>query len=141
MTITSRQIAFIKVAVKQLGLSDSVYRSALAQIAGVTSSTELDREGFEALVGYFEYLGFRPMEAKGPDYGKREGMASWAQIELVRNLWWEYTRRKAGEAELNKWLLSKWRISSLRFMTKDMAPKVITALKAMKARPAKDKAA
>ena len=63
-------------------------------------------------------------------------MASFAQLELVRVLWCEYTGGNAGEDELNKWLLGTWKISSLRFLRKDAAQKVITALKAMKARAA-----
>jgi hypothetical protein len=142
MTITTKQIRLIKVAARHLALSDDIYRSALAQIGGVTSSTELDREGFEALMGYFEYLGFKPLEPKGSNYGAREGMASWAQIELTRNLWREITHRVyPGETELNKWLLRTFKVSSLRFLTKPAAQKAITALKLWKARPAKPKAA
>ena len=129
MTINQRQIALLKVAVKQLGLTDAMYRSALAQIGGVTSSTELDREGFEAMLGFFEYSGFKPMDAKGPDYDAREGMASFAQMELIRNLWAEITRHAySGETELTKWLLAKFKVSALRFLKKDTGQKVITAL-------------
>jgi len=63
-------------------------------------------------------------------------MASFAQLEFIRDLWHEYTRGKAGEDELNKWLLNKWKVASLRFVTSDMARKMITALKAMKSRKA-----
>ena len=63
-------------------------------------------------------------------------MASFAQIELIRALWAEYTRGRAGEEELGKWLLRSFKLSSLRFLTAEAAPKVITALKAMKARGA-----
>ncbi|WP_323005433.1 regulatory protein GemA [Pseudorhodobacter sp.] len=137
MTISRRQIGLIKVAVKTLGWSDDTYRSALAQIGGVTTSTDLDKTGFEALFGYFEYCGFEPLQAKGPSYGQRPGMASFAQIELIRNLWAEYTHRAyPGQDELNKWLERCFKVSSLRFLKKDTAPKVITALKAMKLRAA-----
>lgn len=135
MSITSRQIALLKVAARQLGWSDGFYRSALAQIAGVTSATELDREGFEAMMGFLEYSGFTPLVAKEPDYGKRPGMASWAQIELIRNIWAELTRHAyPGEDELNKWLERFFHASSLRFLSAGDARKAITALKAMKAR-------
>ena len=114
------------------------YATALVQVCGVTSSTELDREGFEALMGLFEYLGFKPTEAKGANYGVRPGMASFAQLELIRALWREITRtdRRAptDEEALNKWLLGTFKLSALRFLPKDIAPKVITALKAWKAR-------
>lgn len=135
MTITRKQLALIHVASSKLGLSDDSYRSALAQVAGVTSSTELDQAGFEAMMGLFEYMGFRPLLAQGKSYGHRPGMASFAQIELIRALWREYTRNTyAGEAELNSWLERSFKLSSLRFLTAAAAPKVITALKAMKAR-------
>jgi len=91
MTLSTKQIAFIKVAVKSLGWSDETYRSVLAQLGGVTTSKDLDKTGIEALLGFFEYCGFKPLGAKGPSYGERAGMASFAQIELIRTLWAEYT--------------------------------------------------
>jgi len=48
----------------------------------------------------------------------------------------EYTRGKTDENALNKWLLGTWKVSSLRFLRKETAQKVITALKSMKARAA-----
>ena len=142
MSITSRQIALLKVGAKKLGLSDRDYRLILTHIAGVTSATELDRASFDAVLGFLEWKGFAPMTAHGPDYGPRPGMASFAQIELIRALWSEFTHGAYdGEAELNKWLLRTFKVSSLRFLSKDAARKVITALKAMKARAKATKAA
>ena len=86
-------------------------------------------------------LGFAPLDKRGPSYGNRPGMASFAQIELIRTLWWEYTRGKAGEDELNKWLSNKFHLSSLRFVDLQTARKMITALKAMKARERSSRAA
>ena len=135
MTLNRPQLALIHLAAKDRGLTDDQYRSALAQIGGVTSSTDLDREGFDAMMGYFAYIGFTPIEAKGPNYGAREGMASFAQMELIRSLWSEITRRSyAGEDEFNKWLLAKFKVSALRFLKKDTAQKVITALMMWKKR-------
>jgi len=113
-----------------------MFRSALVQIGGVITVNELDKDGFEAMLGLFEYLGFAPLSLKGQNYGDRPGMASFKQIELIRVLWQEYTHSKAGEDELNKWLERCWKVSSLRFLRKETAPRVITALKAMKARAA-----
>lgn len=134
MTITPQQLKLIHVAQRKVHLPDDAYRTALAQIAGVTSSTELDRDGFDAMMGLFQYLGFAPTNAQGQNFGTRPGMASFAQIELIRALWLEYTSRQAGEAELCKWLERCFKVSSLRFLTATAAPKAITALKAMKAR-------
>ena len=113
-----------------------VSRGACSDRGGVTSSTELDQAGFEAIIGFFEYLGFAPLKPKGQDFGVRPGMASFAQLELIRALWGEYTRGAADEDALNKWLLAKWKVSSLRFLRKEAAQKIITALMAMKSRAA-----
>ncbi|MBZ0129480.1 MAG: regulatory protein GemA [Rhodobacteraceae bacterium] len=135
MTLSNSQKAILHVAKAKLKISDEEYRSALVQIAGVTSSTELDRAGFEAMMGLFEYQGFRPLERTGPDYGERPGMASFAQLSLIRALWGEWTGNRTEDG-LNTWLLKCFKVSSLRFLTKMDAQKVITALKAMKARSA-----
>jgi hypothetical protein len=135
MALNRSQLALIHLAAKDRGLSDDAYRSALAQIGGVTTAKDLDRDGFDAMMGYFEYLGFAPIAAKGPNYGVREGMASFAQLELIRSLWSEITRRTyPDEIALDKWLLSKFKVSALRFLRKDTAQKVITALMAWKTR-------
>lgn len=137
MTLSRKQKALLHIAKSKLGLSDAEYRGALVQIGGgVTSSTELDQAGFEAIIGFFEYLGFAPLKPKGQDFGVRPGMASFAQLELIRALWGEYTRGAADEDALNKWLLAKWKVSSLRFLRKEAAQKIITALMAMKSRAA-----
>lgn len=135
MSITPKQLALLHVARQRLRLSDEVYRTALAQVAGVTSSAELDQDGFTAMMGLFEYLGFAPTKAQGANFGARPGMASFAQIELIRALWAEYTRGVYdSEAQLNKWLERTFKVSSLRFLSAVDARKAITALKAMKAR-------
>jgi len=131
MTINNKQKALLHVAKSKLELSDSTYRSVLVQIAGVTSSTELDRAGFEAILGYFEYLGFTPLVATGIDYGKRPGMASFAQLELIRQLWTEWSGADE-DAGLNTWLNRSFKRASLRFVLAGDAAKIITALKAMK---------
>ncbi|WP_113911169.1 regulatory protein GemA [Roseovarius dicentrarchi] len=136
MTLSRKQLAILHVAKSKLGLSDNHYRGALVHLTGATSAKELDQSGFEIVMGYFEWMGFAPMKARGQDYGTRKGMASFAQCELIRALWAEYTRHVAGEDELNKWLLRSFQVSSLRFLTATRAAHAITALKAMKARAA-----
>ena len=41
----------------KLNLTDGEYRAALVHIGGVTGSTELDRDVFEAFMGFFEWMG------------------------------------------------------------------------------------
>lgn len=136
MSLNTKQYALIAIARKKLGISEDEYRSALALIAGVSSTTELDQDGFTVMMGYFEWRGFAPERANGPNYGDRPGMASLAQLELIRTLWREYTRFTGTEASLSKWLKHTFKITSLRFLTLTDARKAITALKAMKSRAA-----
>ena len=65
MTINNRQKALLHVAKGKFGLSDNEYRSCLVHLAGVESSVDLDQDGFEAIMGFFEWRGFRPLVADG----------------------------------------------------------------------------
>jgi len=132
MTITTKQKAILHVAKAQLGLDDPTYRTMLVQLAGVTSSTELDQAGFEAMMGFFEWKGFTPLKRTGPDYGARPGMASFAQLELIRALWTEWSG-VPEDGGLNTWLKGAFKVDGLRLPTGGQARGPITALKAMKA--------
>ena len=136
MTIRPRQTRLLHVARRQLALPDDAYRSILVNLAGVTSSTELDQAGFDTVLAYFEWLGFKPVLPRGPNYGARPGMATFTQMELIRALWAEFTRGEGTAEGLNVWIERCFKVSSLRFLTLDGARKAITALKAMKARAA-----
>ena len=134
MALTKRQIAAINVAKKQLGLSDAVYRAVLFDVAGASSTKQLDGTGFELLVDRFKRLGWQPRFRRGEFYGFRPGMASPAQVTLIRALWGEYTGDAGSDLTLGKWLHRTFGVAHPRFLTAEQAPKVITALKAMKAR-------
>ena len=136
MTISKSQKTILHVAKAKLGLDDDLYRQALVRIAGVTSSTELDQAGFEAMMGFFEYCGFRPLAKGAPRYGNRPGMATFAQIELIRELWRElHDARECDDEALLGWLRKYHKVDSMRFLTMEAARKSITTLKAWKARP------
>lgn len=132
---TRKQLALAHVAKKQLGMDDDAYRTVLMRAAGVRSARDLDAAGFEAVMDEFGRLGFeaRP-KAGGPDYGRRWGFASPAQVRLLRQLWQEYTRGEGTELSLGKWLKRTYGCDALRFLTAADAPKAITALKEMAAR-------
>ena len=133
MTLSNRQKALLHVAKTKLGLDDDLYRLALVRLAGVTSSTELDQDGFDAVMGFFEQCGFNPTRRTGPNYGARPGFASPAQCELIRALWQEWSGQPDAPG-LDTWLRRTFKVDSLRFLTAADAPKAITALKAMKRR-------
>ncbi len=137
MTISKPQTTILHVAKSKLGLDDETYRQVLVRVAGVTSSKDLDKEGFQAVMGFFDYAGFRPAGKGAPRYGNRPGMASLAQLELIRELWRElHHETEVNDEALVGWLLKYHKVHSLRFLTLDAARKVITALKAWKARAA-----
>lgn len=133
MTLTRKKISLIHVAKARLGLGDADYRRILWELAGVESSTDLDLVGFERVIEFFDYLGFR---SSGPraGYGDRPGMASARQIVLIRQLWDEYTDGRGTDRGLDNWLERTFHVSSLRFLPAAKARKAITALKHMKAR-------
>ena len=54
MTISKAQNTILHVAKGKLGWDDALYRQAPVRIAGVTSSNDLDCEGFEALMGWLK---------------------------------------------------------------------------------------
>ena len=139
MTISKPQKTILHVAKAKLGLDDDVYRQVLVRIAGVTSSTELDQAGFEAIMGFFDYCGFRPLGKGAPRYGNRPDMATFAQLELIRELWRElHDARECDDEALLGWLRKYHKVDSMRFLTMESARKAITALKAWKARPRRD---
>lgn len=135
MTISKAQKTLLHVAKAKLGWDDDLYRQALVRIAGVTSSNDLDREGFEAMMGFAEYCGFLPLGKGAPRYGNRPGMATYAQLELIRELWRElHGDRECDDAALIGWLHKYQKVDSLRFLTIEGARKTITALKAWNGR-------
>lgn len=133
MPLTRKQTALVHVARKQLGLTDEQYRAILLQLAGVETSKHLDRIGFELVMQYMAALGFKSDFAK-TFYGHRPGMATPAQVSLIRALWDEYTEGETTDLALGKWLARTFKVSAVRFVTFDHAPKAIAALKAMKAK-------
>ena len=135
MAISKSQKALLHVIKAKLAWSDDIYREVLVRVAGVTSSTELDQEGFTAVIGFAEVAGFRPLDNKTPNYGARDGFATFAQLSLIRELWRElHFQKTCDDAHLLAWLKKYHKVDSLRFLTLADVRKVIVTLKAWKAR-------
>lgn len=133
-SISTKQIALIHVAKRQLALDDDSYRDILKRFGRVESAADLDAKGFYMVMKYLTALGFRSNWTLRT-YGYRPTMATPPQIDLIRSLW----RRFSGavdedDIELNKWLDRFQKVSALRFVDNKKAAKVISALKAMVAR-------
>jgi hypothetical protein len=127
--ITRTHIAQIKIAQKALNMADEDYRAMLHRKAGVQSATQLDMEGFAAVMGEFARLGFESTaEAERRKQPHRAtGHATYAQILKMQRLWdgWKGFSDKQG---LRRWLQKKWGISSPKFMDSETAVKAIGAL-------------
>ncbi len=59
MAIGRKKKAVVHIAKEKLKLDEETYRQILKGIAGVESSTELTREGFERVMKRFQEMGFR----------------------------------------------------------------------------------
>ena len=132
--LSKKQIAVLHVAKRDLGLDDEDYRAILARYGGCDSAADLDLLGFDHVMRYFTALGFRSTWTKRT-FGNRPGMASPAQVELIRKLWQQYhDGEDENDAHLNAWLTKYHKVSALRFVDSEKVGDVITALKAMTAR-------
>lgn len=137
--MTPAQIALVHLAKKQLGWGEEMYRAVLYKLGGVVSAKDLDQDGFALVMEYATSYGFRSDWTKRT-YGKRRGMATPKQVDLVRDLWREWSGAD-DDAGLNKWLDRSFGVAALRFATPDVASKAITALRSMIQRKKKQKAA
>lgn len=127
--MTPKQTALVHLAAKQLGFDDDIYRTILKVHGGVDSARDLDNRGFERVMAYFTAHGFRSTWTQRT-FGKRPGMASPRQVDLIRDLWTEWSG-KSDEASLNAWLERSFHVTALRFLSSAAAGKAISGLKAM----------
>lgn len=133
MELSNNKLRLLQVARRQLNLTEDDYRAILLNTAGVASAKALNDYGFDAVMNRMNALGFKSTSPRKP-FGERAGMASERQTAFIRSLWGEFTNGKGDDKSLGKWLESKFKVSSLRFLTVESAPKVITALMCMKKR-------
>ncbi|SMH32078.1 regulatory protein GemA [Azospirillum agricola] len=133
MPLSRNKIAVIQVARQQLGLTEEDYRSLLRNYGGVASSKDLSDDGFEAVMFRLSQLGFRSTWNRA-NLGYRADMATPRQVAYIRRLWKDYTNGTGDDASLGKWLESKFKVSSVRFIPAANAQKIITALKSMQDR-------
>lgn len=132
---TKKQIALLHVAKRELGLADEDYRAILARYGHCDSAADLNASGFTSVMKYMAALGFKSTSATSSGFGERRGMASPAQIDLIRALWLKYQGEgDEKETALNNWLTRFHKVSALRFVDVAKASKIITALKRMTSR-------
>lgn len=131
--LDNKKLGLIHLAKKRLAMAEDDYRTLMKRAAGVTSSRDLDANGFAAVMLEFERLGFVSTAAreKRMEPYRAAGHASYAQRAYIRRLWQDYK----GEDDmpgLRRWLQRKFKISDPRFLDAETVKKVIYALQHFK---------
>ena len=135
--VTVKQAQLVHIAAGKVNMNDGLLAHVLQFYGAVNSASDLDGRGFDLVMAVMAAHGFeRRMPGAGSEPGldRRPGFATAAQLDLVRDLWREWSGAD-DEAALAAWLERFHHVSALRFLTAAAAGKVITALKAMKRRP------
>lgn len=131
----AKRVQLVQIARKALALDEEAYRAILRDYGGVDSATALDDRGFGLVMDRFRYLGFVSDKRKAAFRpNDRIGMASAAQVTLIRELWAQLSR-DGSEAALSKWI-SRFGVSALRFADADRARRIVGAMKAWETRKA-----
>ena len=128
--ISAAKKSVIHVARSQIGMDESVYRLMLDRVAGVTSSSDLNEDGFTRVMREFESLGFRSTKGRAQKQ-QREFMATAAQVGKIRSLWRDYLGHD-DEPSLNKWLRKHGGVDHVRFLEAYKAGKMIAVLLRMR---------
>lgn len=133
MTMNAKRLQLVQIARRRLGLDEESYRSILRDYGGADSATALDDRGFAMVMDRFRYLGFVSDKRRASfSFADRAGMASAAQIALIRELWGKLSR-DGSEAALNKWI-ARFGVDALRFVDATRARRIVGALRAWEAR-------
>lgn len=133
MAVSNARKALLHVAKHQLGLSDDDYRTVLRREAGVESSRDLDGAGFDRVMTEFERLGFKG-RGRHAVPGRREGMATPAQVVAIQGMWRSYKGRD-DERGLRRWLERHMGVSHPRFLDAGKAGKAVAILLKMNGHP------
>lgn len=128
--------AKIKIAQKQLGMEDSIYRDILYRKFRVSTSKALSDSQANVLIHHFKALGWVP-KAKPKKYDDQKGdiySATAAQKRLIEVMWHDLDYTGNPTTSLRRFLFKTVHVSDLRFLTGDQAYRVIESLKDIKNR-------
>lgn len=81
-----RDMAYIHLAKKQLGMDDGTYRDMLWAVARVRSAADLDFTGLQRVRAHLERCGFKPAPAKRPRPGRPSNIDSADRGPLLRKV-------------------------------------------------------
>ena len=123
------RLAVIHVAKASLRLDDAAYRALLQRAAGVTSARDLNATGFDAVMAEFARLGFTSTAAaeRVAERSRPKAHSTYAQRQCIAAKW-EAWKGRRDDAGLRRWLERHFHVSSLQFVSRELAPKVLAAL-------------
>jgi len=115
-----KKLALIHIIKKELNLDDSEYRGILQQIAGVSSSKDLDDEKFRKLMNYFVRSKYYQVNPFG--------------LTMKQKLYIKYLAQQLGwqEGHLDNFLQKYYHKGGIDKLTKEEASRVIESLKSVK---------
>lgn len=81
-----RELAKIHVAKKNLGLDELTYRAMLQEVAGVSSSADLDAKGRKNVIAHLVARGFQPTRGKTAHPGTPHNLTGSGKSRLLRRV-------------------------------------------------------
>jgi phage gp16-like protein len=139
IALRKKLIQKVKIAQKQLGMDDDVYRELLLTETGKSSSTALSSWQLENVLKRMRKLGFK---VKPPKQAGSRGQADDHQSRMVRALWLELHEagkvRDPSEAALVKWAKGQFKstegIKALQWLSVWQKQRLVEQLKRWLAR-------
>jgi len=143
LPITNRKtkLSLIHIAKKNSGIADDAYRILLEGAAGVNSAADIEFEyQFNAVMKAFENLGFKSTQRSGGKKPRPQWTDEWGGTEDQRakiEVLWQNNARNKTEKALRAFIKRIAKVDHPRFLTVELARKVILALQAMARKNAK----
>lgn len=130
--LAKEKLCIIHIAKNKLKLSDDEYRDILSRF-GVKSSKELDNMQFDALMNFFERLGFvsNYVKVKKPVNKHNPPFASDYQIAKIKAMWNEKSKTKT-EKSLERFVFRITGKINLTVLVHKDIMKIIKALENLK---------
>lgn len=137
--IKPQQIRQIHTLIHVLGIDDELYREMLNSTFAVASSKDLSEAEAKIFIDSLQYhieLGNKNYKTRFNEFYLRdEYMASPPQMRKIEAIWKDithHTNRTVFKKTLRSFLQKHFRITDIRFMTKEQASRVIPVLEKIK---------
>ncbi len=136
--ISESQIRLLRVAQRQVGLSDEEFGAMLHSIGGVESTKDLTWEAFDVILGKLKGMGFvyqpKSGQKKYDELGERKGMASAEILRMLEAMWVDIYngREERMLIDLRRFILREYGKEDLAWLTASDAHKCAEALKSLK---------